>query len=428
MWPAPIGARSVSEGPPVPVPWYASRYTGLFTRFGALPSRPHDPSVAIHAATLPPVGSRHEELAIGGAGWTAADAEAACVGEAIERWQPYPLPNDQAIEASYDAWPLAEPAVEPERWVLFHPEQYARTDFPFTPFTRRTVCRWVCCREAGSGDPHWVPEDLVYLFPRPGGKHGICPGLSTGLSAGRRNDPVLLHGLQEVIERDAVVGAWWGRYPLEECAAGEMFATLGPDVRSRASRSNLRYRCYRVASPFSAHVTIVTLEGEDKEGYCFSVGSACRETRRESWMKALLEAIHGRHYVRHLKAEPRGESHDHELPADFADHAVYYSVNPDKLAGTVLHRASRSIRDEDATRTEGIAELRERLGPSRHVLFRSMTPPGLAAELRDWQVLRVLVPGLQPLHGCHALAHLGGPLWARRGLADWAGMLPHPFP
>ena len=62
------------------------------------------------------------------------------------------------------------------------------------------------------------------------------------------------------------------------------------------------------------------------------------------------------------------------------------------------------------------------------MLFRHLTPPPLAAEGLGWVVLRVLVPGLQPLHGHHALPHLGGPLWAPRGLADWAAVPPHPFP
>src|SRR5439155_15628197 len=68
------------------------------------------------------------------------------------------------------------------------------------------------------------------------------------------------------------------------------------------------------------------------------------------------------------------------------------------------------------------------LGPERPVLFRSMTPPALASEQLGWHVVRVVVPGLQPLHGHHAYAHLGGPLWSPRGLADWHAMLPHPFP
>jgi ribosomal protein S12 methylthiotransferase accessory factor YcaO len=119
---------------------------------------------------------------------------------------------------------------------------------------------------------------------------------------GRWGDPVLLRGLQEVIERDALVGMWWGRYPLEEHDPARVLALLPPGSTRRLLRPNLHYRCYRIDTSLSAHVTAVTLEGEDHEGFCFSVGTACRETRATSWEKAFLEAVQGRYFVRHLLA------------------------------------------------------------------------------------------------------------------------------
>src|SRR5262249_36482761 len=96
--------------------WYASLYTGLFRQFGPVPTRAHDPAVAFVSGTVGMPQSTGQGLTASGAGWKAADAEAACVGEAVERWQAYPLPDDQRVEAAYDRWPLDEPAVEPERW------------------------------------------------------------------------------------------------------------------------------------------------------------------------------------------------------------------------------------------------------------------------------------------------------------------------
>jgi ribosomal protein S12 methylthiotransferase accessory factor len=406
--------------------WYASPYTGLFSQLGPVPRRVHDPAVPLWAGTAPLPQSGAAPPPSGGAGWDEAAAEAACVGEAIERWQAWPLPGDGMIEASYDAWPLDEPAVAPERWVLFHPEQYARPGFPFPPFTRASVCRWVCFRQAGTGRPHWVPEELTYLALPAGASHRIGPLVSSGLSCGRVGQPVLLRGLQEVIERDAGLGAWWGRYPLEEHEAEQVFAGLDLALPPRFLRPNLRYRFYRIATPFSAHVTLVTLEGDDHEGYCFSSGAACRETRSASWLKSLLEAVQGRHYVRYLKQQLQGGGVD--VPASFAEHAVYYSLHPDRLAATVLRQAARPSNDAEADRLEDVALLGERLGSERPVLFRLLTPPGLATARLEWYVLRVLVPGLQPLHGDHALPFLGGPLWAPRGLKDWTDMPPHPFP
>src|SRR5579859_7282940 len=116
-------------------PWYASRFSGLFTAFGRIPPRPHDPDVAIWAGTVPASRSRPQELQTGGAGWDAASAEAACVGEAIERLQAHALAGDQVVIASFAEWPLDEPAIAPERWVLFHPKQYDQHGFPFERFT-----------------------------------------------------------------------------------------------------------------------------------------------------------------------------------------------------------------------------------------------------------------------------------------------------
>jgi thiazole/oxazole-forming peptide maturase SagD family component len=406
-------------------PWYASRYTGLFARSGPIPLRPHYPAVCVWAGTLPQWGVERRDLATGGAAWDAAGAEAAGVGEAVERCVPQPLAQDEIIAASFAAWQHDEPAVGPDQWVQFHAEQYGQPGFPFAPWTSDAIRRWVCCRAAGSGEPAWVPEEYVFLAPRSGSEHRFGPALSTGLSCGRRADPVVLRGLQEVIERDALVGAWWGSYALEEHDPERVFRCLEADKPVRLQRPNLRYRFYRVRTPSSAHVAIVTLTGEDQEGCCFSVGSACRETRAASWQKAVLEAVQGRHYVRFLRAlQPEPVT----LPTDFAGHAVYYSYHPEELARTVLERATGSSNGGDEAAVEGLPQLLERLGPSRPVFFRHLTPPALLAHKLDYLVCRVLVPGLQPLHGHHLMPYLGGPLWAPRGLRDYEKLTPHPFP
>jgi ribosomal protein S12 methylthiotransferase accessory factor len=408
-------------------PWYASVCTGLFSRCGPVPRRPHDPDVCIWAGTLPRWGADGKDLASGGAAWDEESAEAAGVGEAIERWQCRPLPQDHVITASYDTWRLDEPAIEPERWVLFHPRQYAGPDFPFEPFLRSTIGRWVCCREAGTGQAWWVPEELVFLLRPAGQRHQLGPAVSTGLSCGRSSDSVLLRGLQEVIERDALMGAWWGNYPLEEHELASVLSGLPPPVPERLLRPNLRYRCYRIVSPFSSHVTVVTLEGDDYEGYCFSAGSACRETREASWQKAFLEAVQGRHFVRHLKADASEHLED-GVPIDFAGHALYYTLNPQCLHASVLSRASVPVGSVSTKEVEDSRVLMSHLGKDRPVLFRQLTPPELPAEARSWIVLRVLVPGLQPMHGHHAYPFLGGPFWAKRDIEGWQTLPPHPFP
>lgn len=408
--------------------WYESHFTGLFTLFVRVEPRPHDPSLPMTAGEMPAWNSGEPEIGCAGAGWSAEDSEQACVGEGIERVLARALPHDASVEASWKSWPLDERAIEPGRWVLFHRDQCRSHDFPFAPLTSETVCRWVCCREATTGSPAWVPEELVFLVPR----HGECQrhtfGYSTGLSCGRIGDPVLLRGSQEVIERDALVGGWWGLYPVEEWPVETIREVLGEEVWRRVDRPNLRYRFYHIRTPFSAHVTLVSVCGLDHEGWVFSVGSACRETRRASWMKAILEAVQGRHCVRRLLAQWQENGQPAlNIPTTFFEHALFYALHPERLSQTVLERSTKPTADEHADAVETLHDLQTLLGVNRPILFRNLTPPGLATPPFDWLVLRVVIPGLQPLHGDHRLPFLGGPMWHDRNTSEWQNVPPHPF-
>lgn len=377
----------------------ASRYTGLFRSLGATPNRAHDPDVVVWAG-VPANRPWPAQDAVGGAGWTDDAAERACVGEAIERWQTHPLPSDRLVRRAFVDW--HEPAIDPRRFVRFHPEQ----PIPYERLDHTTEVDWVACRVLGAGTPIWAPADLVFLDLRPDHVPRFGPTISTGWSAHATAQAALESAIFELVERDAIVGAWWGSYPLVEVD--------DPLRDERLARKNLRYRWYRVITPRAAHVTIVSVEGEDREGYVFSIGSACRSDRRASFAKAALEAVQGRHYVRYLL---RTTSAD-DVPTTFAEHAAFYSRHRARLAETCLANAERG--DDDAG-PEPLAKLIARLPP---IAFRHATPPALVDH--GYVVMRVIVPELQPLHGDHRMPFLGGPLW-NRPLAAWTTIPPHPF-
>lgn len=411
--------------------WLASRYTGIFSAFDRVEPLAHDPDIFLYAATIARRGPQTEALVVGGAGFTEEGARLACVGEAIERFQSYPEPWEEGITASFATFPRGDRAVPPSSWMLFHPEQYSAEGFPFARFDDNRIVRWQCFRSAQDGAPVWIPEDLSALHARPGASHGIAPMTSTGIVAGREGDPILLRGLQEVIERDALVAGWWGTYFIESPPTERVFAILGREIEERAARPGLRFRFYRIRSPFSDHVTMAAVEGDDRDGYCFSVGSACRAGRVESFRKSLLEALQGRHYARYRKAEQkRTGQKPPRLPYDFASHALHYSYFPERLDETPLRRGVIEVKEAlpaPIDQEETLSRLLERLGPERPALWRDRTPLSIAHHAPDWRVLKVVVPGLLPLHGDHAFAHLGGARWASSHYADWLNHPPHPF-
>lgn len=371
--------------------WYASRYTGLFRELAAMPLRPHDPPVSMWAGT--PLGRTD---GVGGAAWDDDAAELAAVGEAIERHQMHAIPSDKRIRAR-----AADLAGATTGFALFSDEQYALPGFPFHRFDPAEPHDWLAFRRVTDGERRYVPLELATSDLRPGAVHRLQPAISTGWSAHTDLAVAIRRGIQEVIERDAITCAWWGAYPVEEHDADAI-------VDPRARRPNLTYRCFRIASPWSANVTMTTVEGEDKEGWCFAIGSACRDSREASWAKSLLEAIQGRAYVRYLRTKYKAPI---ASPHDFAEHAVGYSLDRARLAQTIFARPSPSPSP---------------ISPSPpDALFRLHTPPELVAT--GWCVVRVICPGLQPLHGDHALPFLGGPGWRGRTLADHRAIPPHPF-
>lgn len=399
-------------------------FTGILTRLSRIPRAAADPDISIWGGSTPSWGPRSHERPLGGAGWDDEAARSACIGEAIERLQSYPLPGDEVVRASLSRWSLDEPALGADRWVLFHEDQHRQPGFPFARWTADREIGWACFRDAFTGAPVWIPEEMAYLDHGGSSALRVSPSYSTGLSCGTRGHPLALRGLQEVIERDAVVGAWWGAYGLEEWPASEVWTQLEAGLADRVRRPHRRYRFYRVRSPYSDHATIVTTEGEDRDGFLFAAGSACRETRAASWAKSLLEAIQGAAYVRQLRADRGGAMGWVEDRSDFPQHAAYYTAHPARLRATVLHRASAPEGPAGGVETLGV--LRERLGAAHPVLIRIMTPPFVAQEWGGWSVLRVVVPGLQPLHGNDAWPHLGGPLWTKP-TTDWPTTMPHPF-
>lgn len=400
--------------------WVDNAYNGVVTAMGPVPVSPHDPDVRLWGATLSRSGPRSETDQIGGAGWTTEAARLACTGEAIERLQPYPLPSDGLVRGSY-AELRGRTRLSPAQLRQFHPDQFTAAN-PFEAFSEESVCDWAVCRDLRSGEPVLAPAETIYLYP-PGNVHRFGPGISTGLSCGRRSQPVALAGLREVLERDAVVGAWWGAYELEELADNPL--RHDAQLIARVSRPNLSYRFYRVRSPHTDMVTLVSLSGEDLDGPLFSIGSACRESLAQSFEKSLLEAIQGRHFVRYLAKAGAQHSPD-GAPHNFVQHATYYSQHPARLRDTVLENATRAPARHALPRgTEDRRALLERLG-ERRVIARLMTPPAVGQVGADWQVVRVWVEGMQALHGDHGLPFLGGPLW-RRPIADWRLVPPHPF-
>jgi ribosomal protein S12 methylthiotransferase accessory factor len=229
---------------------------------------------------------------VGGAGRTPADAAAAAVGEALERYSATYLPAERLILAS--ARELGEDAVLPERFALFSDRQHAIAGFPFRRFTAETQVAWVQGQSLPDRRPAYLPAELVFLGDATAaGQAPIGYATSSGMACGETADEVNARGLCEVLERDAFMIVWANRLslPLLEASGSESIAGLD---RALFARTGLPY----AAVDLSAFHRLPTVLGVVRApaGYpgAVGVGAGTAPTVERAWWKALSEAFAAR--------------------------------------------------------------------------------------------------------------------------------------
>lgn len=171
-------------------------------------------SLAIASAQLPVPGSTRIERGVGRA-TTVTEAKHIAVLEALERYAGLkPGGKQPTLRTSYRE--LGEQAFDPRQLILFSPEQYAAEGFPFAPFDEDREHLWVWAYSFRQQRAVAIPEEFVYYgFLRARGRNEgealLVHDLSNGCALGNCPEEAILHGLLEVLERDAFLLTWYAR-------------------------------------------------------------------------------------------------------------------------------------------------------------------------------------------------------------------------
>ncbi len=402
------------------------RRTGIVRDLALLERRGDDAPLHFAAARIAnahPHWGDHPGLWTGGCGRTAHDALLAALGEAAERYaaSSYPSPAELVPRERLRAGSIPVGALAP-----FSERQRASAGFPYQSCDDRAAIRWEAGRRLGDGASCWVPAPAVYMLyePQPG-EPALCPGVSTGLACAPSIEEALVHGLCETIERDATALTWvLGVSPPQ--VPRERLRELAGDLLPPLDR----WRAFDLTTDVGVPVMMVVAEGPVPSGDLVSVGAAAHPDPLAALRKAAIEASQTRHYVRGLlENEPgwrckRGFSN----VTDFSHHARLYCGRP-ALARKAFAFLEGNPRP--SPQPDGAAAAREAcpacilptlLETLRHHgldgAWVDLTPPWGAALCLS--VVRVLIPGLFPLHGHQALPYLGHPR-----LREWRAALPH---
>jgi ribosomal protein S12 methylthiotransferase accessory factor len=371
----------------------------------------------------------------GGTGRTRAEAAAAAVGEAIERYSAGYVPRGLMVASARD---LGEDAVPPERFALFSARQYRSPGFPFRPFTCETRVAWVEGRELQSGRRVFVPAELAYLGSAAvEGERPIAHSTSNGLACAEAEDRAVVTGLFELLERDAFMIVWAGRLSLPRIDS----AGIGSRLRETFDRTGLQYAGIDLSVFHDMPAVLGVVRAPAGFLGAVGVGAAAASTIERAWWKALAEAFAVRAAGAKLSllagATPpdrvetfddhilRYAGHDHAAATDFLD-ASGERTPPTEVAELVTGSTSDAI--------AALCKRVEAAGSSAYAV--DVTSPDVAGL--GLKVIRTVAPGLCALDASHSARYLGG-----RRLYEAAAELgiraaalreddlnadPHPFP
>lgn len=110
-----------------------------------------------------------------------------------------------------------------------HPtDSYSADGFPFRPYSDDVVVDWVEGHSLSTGRAVLVPERVAYWGPRYDGEVRFVYETSNGCALGSSLQEAAIHGIFELVERDAFLLAWYRQLRLPEIDR----ASFGRPVRT----------------------------------------------------------------------------------------------------------------------------------------------------------------------------------------------------
>lgn len=374
----------------------AGNRLGIVAAVEQIPVTLSDVPGVFHASVRSPYGVS------GGVGWTRDSAATAAIGEALERFSAaaHPLPlteNTDIPKYTYDAFSL------------FSEEQQADPSCPWRPSAETT---FVVGTRLGDEAKVGVPRALCSLSD----PQGEAIATSNGLAAGPTHAASVERGLQEVIERDALMIAW-----LHGLAPKRM--ALSEHLTTRVAHLQADVRVLDLTPAYSPWPVVAVCGSLPWRGRPrIGLGAACRPTYNAAIEKAFLEWSQATVFVGVQMAFDRLQAYESpDAVNTFEDHALYYSAYPkewpkvpfmqsrcENSVPVVAQERFEEVEPERALgTTQRIEQAVARLAlHNLQVLSVDLTIP----EVRDLgvHVTRVLVPGLIPVNADHQWPYLGG--------------------
>jgi ribosomal protein S12 methylthiotransferase accessory factor len=357
------------------------RAASRFRRIFALRA-PDAPTLAVLGAEVDPAEFGLEDGPVGhvaGTGLNFRQAFEACVGEGVEYASQFATGDDPiALVTEDEALAGASTALR-ELWERLVPHR--RRD-------RRHPTAWINAASLADGEPVRVPADLC--FRRAVDVRDLDPPwpLSTGMGAGIDPLDAALHGLLELVERDAVALWWRGGRPARIVSDASGTAII------EHLRAGLTHRCswlLDITSDVGVPVVVAASCNDDGFGLC--CGFAARMTRARAADAAVREMAQMElaYHLSDMKRRTRGDASLSELDRQHIDRFTRIDVTKTRALSPVPPPGSTAGLPDADSKQVALGLIRQRLeglGLSPCVVNQTRAEIGVP-------VVRALCPGLE---------------------------------
>jgi ribosomal protein S12 methylthiotransferase accessory factor len=350
----------------------AAPYTPGLVSFGA----EFDPALAdpLHAGS-PAVG-------VSGVGLSLQEAFQGCIGEGIEYLSQLQTGSD-VLETSDTGDPAA---------ALGPPGQDFLAAFAAHRLRPDARLSWHRATRLSDRREVLLPADLC--LRRPPGQQEVKPPfpLSTGSAAGKSWDAAALHGLLELIERDAASLWWQGGNRGRSIPPGDEAEIMAETLLAQLRQGALLRRSWLLDITTDIGVPCVAAVSCMADGFGFAFGLAARPTLKTAARSAVLEMCQGElaHAVVEAKVRERGEAALNARDRIHRRRATMINADRCLLLQPAVERAEHLAFDtaDSGTVLRLIVDRLGQFGIETYGL--DLTRPRFAVP-----VARVMAPGLQ---------------------------------
>lgn len=261
-----------------------------------------------------------------------ATSRMVAVLECAERYaSTIPRAKRTAVRGSYSQ--LADRAIDPRSFTLHAARQAQEQGYNLIPYSDDLEQDWVWAHSMRRGEAALMPEQLAYygVADRPEKPvNRYVQETSSGCALGGSLEEAILFGLCEVIERDAYMVGWYGRFHYPKLDPGDAADPVIHHLLSRAEAQG--YRVHLFDATLEARVPTIWAMIEDERpgapvrSYCAASAHCDPE---KAIVSALVEVISS--IGVYSQSMPARRDHARALVADpslvqrMDDHVLLYS-------------------------------------------------------------------------------------------------------